>query len=162
MSTTTRRQRAGRRRQLALGLAIALAAVLSVPASGARAPAGRAISGSWRVYSARLSYDAGGGTDIAASLRPLTISGRRWHWGSSSGRIAIKPIVAADWKRWRVKPYGPRQKVVFGNWLHGRAATGPIESASGRVVFLWVVYHVTRPTVQAPGIVYLKFGRAHP
>lgn len=147
-------------RLIGLSLILALAAAGFLPGR-AHALSTRSLSGTWRVYSATLYYDAGGGGSFPGSTRTLTIHGNRWTYGSSSGTFAVKPITAKDWTRWSVQSYGPRKKIVLKHWAGGRA-DGPIETAGGKVDFIWVIYHVAPPIIQAPGKVYLKFGRMAP
>lgn len=148
------------RRTVAAPVFILAIALSTLPGTAWSSPL-RGVAGSWRAYSSTLYYNIGGGGSFPASPRLLTISGNRWRWGPSTGKVALKRIVASDWKRWRVHPYGPTMKIVWHNWNH-HTASGPVETNHGRIVFLWVVYRVRPPVVKAPGIVYLKFGRAHP
>jgi hypothetical protein len=127
-----------------------------------RAGSLRPFVGNWRIFSARLYYDAGGGSDVGTpSSRLLTLAvGGTWTYGPSTGTWTIQPIKSADWKRWKVSSYGPTRKVVVVGWSKG-SADGPIEESHGRVDFMWLIYHVRRPVVSDPGILYLKFGRAN-
>jgi len=121
------------------------------------------VAGQWRVYSARIYYDAGGGGHVSKGLSSrtlLVLPGGRWTFGSSSGTWSLGPIRASDWRRWGVSPYGPRRKIVLRGWNRS-LADGPIEESS-RVDFLWVIYRVGPPLVGAPGTVWLKFGRLRP
>ncbi len=136
-------------------------------AAGALAGAALAGSGSvvgeWRVYSARIYYDIGGGGHAGKGLssRTLVLSpGGRWRFGSSAGTWLVRPIRAADWRRWGVSPYGPRRRIVLRGWNRS-VADGPIEEGS-RVDFLWVIYRVAPPLVGDPGTIWLKFGRVRP
>ncbi len=119
----------------------------------------RHLAGQWRVYSSRLFYDQGGGGPLGMnSATPLVLSeSGEWSYGPSSGTFTASPIAPADWSRWHVTPYGPTRKLVLHGWNRG-TGDGPIETENGQVVFLWIIYRVGPPTVQAPGTVYLKFG----
>jgi hypothetical protein len=127
--------------------------------SSARAVSSRPFLGNWRVYSARLYFDAGGGGDFGTpASRLLTLAaGGTWKYGPSTGTWAVQPVKSADWKRWEVSAYGPTRKLVVVGWSKG-TADGPIEESNGRVDFMWLIYHVQRPVVSDPGIVDLKFG----
>ena len=116
------------------------------------------LAGTWKNYSARLYYDAGGGG--AASTVPemlgLTNEGK-WTFGKSSGSFSVSAIDSTDWTRWGVASYGPTRKITFSNW-NGSTADGPIEESNGQVDFVWVIYKESPPTVSAPGTMWLKFG----
>lgn len=140
----------------------------AVPGASPGAPPGEArpdlefarhLAGQWRVYSSRLFYDQGGGGPLGMnSATPLVLSeSGEWSYGPSSGTFTASPIAPADWSRWHVTPHGPTLKLVLHGWNRG-TADGPIETETGQVVFLWVIYRVGPPTVQAPGTAYLKFG----
>lgn len=141
--------------------AISLCAALSLGAAG-EAAGPKDVVGSWRVYSATLYLDSGGGgQNQPLSSRRLELrAGGSWQLGSSAGRWAVAPVKAADWKRWGVDPYGPKRKIVLSGWAGGRA-DGPIEEST-RVDFIWVIYRAKPPAVSAPGTVWLKFGRVNP
>lgn len=117
-----------------------------------------AFTGSWRIYSEYIYYDAGGGggSDSSASgTRRLELyDDGTWAFGSSSGYWSIEPISPSDWDRWAIPPYGPERKIVLQGW-NGGAESGPVEESGGYVDFLWVIYHVDSPE---PGLVYIKFG----
>lgn len=144
---------------------LALASVCAL-LGGWMAPVGAqstGIAGSWRTYSSRITYDAGGGGafgGLTSRLLMLATDGA-WSYGSSTGRYVVAPIVPNDWSRWKVKPYGPTRKVTWSNWA-AKSADGPIEESGGTVNFIWVVYHEGPPTIQAPGTIWLKFGRPRP
>ncbi len=113
------------------------------------------LVGDWRVYSARMFYDAGGGGSVSQSGDGLTLSNDgTWHYGSSQGAARVAEITDADWQRWGIASYGPTQRLVLQSWS-GSQADGPIESEGNRVDFVWVIYHVSTPD---PGTVWLKFG----
>ncbi|MBI4475198.1 MAG: IPT/TIG domain-containing protein, partial [Acidobacteria bacterium] len=123
--------------------------------SGATSPD---VAGVWRVYSARLFYDQGGGGSVTSGGSTLDIrSDGTWSYGSSSGTWSVSAITSEDWQRWSISPYGPSRKLVLSGWNNG-TADGPIEETD-RVNFLWVLYRVGPPTVSAPGTVHMKFGR---
>jgi hypothetical protein len=132
------------------------------PAGSAHATGRQPFLGSWRIYSARLFYDAGGATDLSAPTRQLTLSSNgRWRFGSSTGTWSVRPIRAADWQRWGSQPYGPTTKIVLTGWSRG-TTDGPVEGIAGHVDFFWVIYHVSPPAVSDPGVVEIKFGRPNP
>lgn len=116
---------------------------------------------SWRVLSARIFYDQGGGGDLSTVITTrLELSGNgTWTFGSSSGAWDVRDITSGDWSRWGIQPYGPTQKVVLDGW-NGGVADGPIEESGGQVDFVWVIYPEGPPTISAPGTVWMKFGRA--
>ena len=145
-----------RRATVAVG-AVALLGATAVP--GATRSAG--ISTTWRVYSARIDYDSGSYSVMPPGTRQLVIGGNRWTFGSSSGTVKVVPIAGADWKRWRIRSYGPTRRAVFAGWSGGKA-DGPIEEESGRADFIWVIYRAAPPVVHAPGTISLKFGRLRP
>ncbi len=118
-----------------------------------------AFVGSWRVYSERLFYDIGGAGSMAVPLtRPLEISKEgTWAFGDSKGTWEVSEITDADWTRWGISSYGPAKKMTLDGWNEA-TADGPIEESSGRVDFIWVIYHVEPPQVQNAGTVWLKFG----
>lgn len=123
-------------------------------------PALKEFAGDWRILSERLYYDIGGGTPWSqgGTSQDLHLSADgAWRFGGSTGRWEIQPITANDWTTWRVKPYGPKQKIVVHGWNQSDA-TGPIEESGQEISFVWIIYHVTPPTVKAPGLVYIKFG----
>ncbi len=140
--------------------------LLTVAHAASRASA-RAVSltpflGRWRVYSARLFYDAGGASGISTPVsRLLTLAANgTWKYGPSTGKWSIQSIKSADWKRWESQAYGPTRKIVFVGWSKG-TVDGPIEGAHGRVDFFWMIYHVRPPVVTNSGIVEIKFGHAN-
>ncbi len=142
-------------------LRFAAVAVFSLTAwSLSSAAAVPELAGSWRVLSSRLFYDAGGGGALNRGVGhtlDLTKDGG-WSYGSSSGTFKVQPVSPDDWKLWDVTSYGPKQKVVLAGW-NGGEASGPIEESAGGVDFVWVIYRVGPPTVTAPGLVHMKFGR---
>ncbi len=118
-----------------------------------------ASSTSWRVYSARIYYDEGGGGDLSNVITTqleLT-GGGSWYFSSSSGTWYTAAISDEDWQRWGVAPYGPSSKIVLNGW-NGGQADGPIEESGGAVDFIWVIYPTEPPDVSAPGAVWMKFG----
>lgn len=119
---------------------------------------GPPVSGTWREYSATISYDAGGGGSEATSTQELSLqSSGSWSFGSSHGHWSVEPIVAADWKRWGLTPYGPTWKLVLTGW-NGGSSQGPIETSGGRADFVWIIYHASPPLVQAAATIWLKLG----
>ncbi len=119
------------------------------------------FAGAWRVYSARIFYDEGGGGTVDTTItRELELdAGGAWYFGSSSGTYEVSDISADDWARWGVDPYGPTRKISLFDW-NGGVADGPVEESGGGVDFLWAVYHEGPPTIGAPGTVWMKFGHA--
>ena len=120
-----------------------------------------ALVGGWRVYSARVFYDAGGGGDLSNVITTrleLSADGT-WSFSSSSGEWSVSEIADDDWSRWGISPYGPTRKIELAGW-NGDAADGPIEESGAGVDFLWVIYAEGPPTIGAPGTVWIKFG--HP
>ncbi len=119
------------------------------------------IVGSWRIYSSRLFYDAGGagvlGTTATQVLELKADSS--YSFGSSSGTWSVESISSDDWTRWGIKPYGPTMKIILSGW-NGGSADGPIEESTG-VDFIWVIYKVGPPIVSASGTVQMKFGHAN-
>ncbi len=116
---------------------------------------------SWRVLSARIFYDQGGGGSLSTTITTrleLSDDGT-WTFGSSSGTWDVSGITAGDWARWGIDSYGPTQKVVLEGW-NGGTADGPIEESGGQVDFIWVIYPESPPAISAPGTVWMKFGRA--
>lgn len=95
------------------------------------------VAGAWRIYSARLYYDKGGGGAVdTTAMRTLQLRrDGKWQYGSSRGTWSSAAISAADWNRWGIKSYGPKQKLVLKNWNKSQA-DGPIEQST-RVDFLW-------------------------
>lgn len=141
---------------------LALLLTAGALAGGALAGSG-SVAGDWRVYSARIYYDVGGGGAVTKGLssRTLVVSpGGRWTFGTSSGKWVVRPIAASDWRRWGVSPYGPKRKIVLRGWA-GSTADGPVEESS-RVDFLWAIYRAAPPLVGAPGTIWVKFGRVRP
>jgi hypothetical protein len=133
--------------------------VPATPAPTAEPTAPPASFTSWRVYSARIYYDEGGGGDLSNVITTqleLSDSGA-WHFSSSSGAWYTAAITAEDWQRWGADPYGPTSKLVLSGW-NGGTADGPVEESGGYVDFLWVIYRVEPPEVSAPGTVWMKFG----
>lgn len=132
------------------------------PADAPAAPQGStadpAFTGSWRIYSEYIYYDAGGGggSDSSASgTRRLELyDDGTWTFGPSSGYWSIEPVSPSDWDRWAIPPYGPDRKIVLQGW-NGGVESGPVEESGGYVDFVWVIYHVDTPE---PGLVYIKFG----
>ena len=113
--------------------------------------------GRWRIYSERISFDAGGANNISPVTRDLNLhEDGEWDFGSSSGSWFIASIDPDDWDRWGADPYGPERKIVLDGWNED-VGDGPIEESEGTVDFFWVIYHVDDPD---PGIVQVKFG--HP
>ena len=96
---------------------------------------------------------------MPSTTRRLTLSGGRWHFGTSSGRFRVAAITAADWTKWGIEAYGPTRKVVFSGWS-GATATGPIEGTGAQVDFFWLMYPARPPVVRTAGVVSLKFGHA--
>jgi hypothetical protein len=148
---------------LGLSAAAAGCAGSGDPGGGAGPPQSAApleFTGSWRVYSETLFFDAGGsgGSDSGASTtRELDLNeDGRWEFGSSNGAWHVTTIDPADWSRWGVEEYGPQRKIVLEGWA-GDVADGPIEESDAGVDFLWVIYRVDEP---GPGVVQMKFG--HP
>jgi len=119
------------------------------------------FAGVWRVYSARIFYDEGGGGTVDTTItRELELGGDgAWYFGSSSGTYEVSDVSADDWTRWAVDPYGPTRKITLFDW-GGGVADGPIEESGGVVDFLWAIYHEGPPTIGAPGTVWMKFGHA--
>jgi hypothetical protein len=128
------------------------------PAPPPTAANGR-IVGSWRTYSERIAYDAGGSATFTSPLTPilnLNPDGT-WEWSSSRGTWSMVPIEAGDWVRWGIASYTPASKVVLANWSRGVSADGPTEESEQRVNFVWVIYRVAEPR---PATIQLKFGHA--
>ncbi len=124
-----------------------------------QAPA--ASTTAWRVLSARVFYDQGGGGSLSTAITTrleLSDDGT-WTFGSSSGAWDVSDITAGDWARWGIESYGPMQKVVLAGW-NGGPADGPIEESGGQVDLIWVIYPESPPAISAPGTVWMKFGRA--
>ncbi len=120
-----------------------------------------ALVGGWRVYSARVFYEAGGGGDLSNVITTqlqLSADGT-WSFGSSSGDWSVSAIAPDDWSRWGVAAYGPTRKIELAGWNRD-AADGPIDEGGGSVDFLWVIYSDGPPNIGAPGTVWMKFG--HP
>ena len=116
---------------------------------------------SWRVLSARIFYDEGGGGDISDTVTThleFSQSGA-WTFGSSSGGWAVLDITSDDWSRWGIDPYGPTRKIVLNGW-NGGVADGPIEESGSGVDYIWVIYPEGPPTIQAAGTIWMKFGAA--
>lgn len=138
---------------LALGLAITGAwAASQVAVDGT-------FSGSWRAYSQRLDYDKGGhGVADAGMATHFLVLGAdgTWTFGTSAGKWTVAAVTDSDWKRWQTRPYGPKRKILLQGWA-GRAADGPVEESGGRVDFIWLIYHVEKPS---PGLIQIKFGHA--
>jgi hypothetical protein len=130
----------------------------TTPTPPATGSAPRELVGSWRIYSARLFYDAGGaGTVDTTITRRLELNADgTWQFGNSKGTWSVSPINAADWKRWDINAYKPTRKITLNNW-NGGVASGPIEESS-QVDFFWVIYRAEPPTVSDPGAVHMKFG----
>ena len=120
----------------------------------------RELVGSWRIYSARLFYDAGGaGTVDTTITRRIELNADgTWQFGDSKGTWSVSPISEADWKRWDINAYKPTRKITLNNW-NGGVASGPIEESS-QVDFFWVIYRAEPPTVSDPGTVHMKFGHS--
>jgi hypothetical protein len=121
-----------------------------------------AITQPWRVYSARIFYDEGGGGDVSNTITtPLNLStDGSWSFSDSSGTWSAEPIADDDWTRWGIQPYGPSTKIVLDGWSAG-AADGPIEEAQGGGAdFIWVIYREGPPAIGAPGTVWMKFGQS--
>ncbi len=152
-----------RSRRNGLTCALSLALVALPSSSRAAGISATDLAGSWRVLSARIFYDAGGGGAMNRGVGhtlDLTKDGE-WSYASSSGTFKVQATSEADWKRWQTASYGPKQKVVLTGWKDGEAS-GPIEASGGGVDFVWVIYRVGPPLVQAPGLVHMKFGRVDP
>lgn len=117
------------------------------------------LIGSWRIYSSRLYYDVGGGGTVDTSATQILElkANSKYEFSSSGGSWAVESISPDDWKRWGIEPYGPIKKITLSGWNDG-IADGPIEE-SKRVDFIWVIYKAKPPTVSAPGMVWMKFGR---
>lgn len=116
---------------------------------------------SWRVLSARIFYDEGGGGDISDTITThleLSQSGA-WTFGSSSGGWTVSDITPDDWSRWEIDPYGPTRKIVLNGW-NGAVADGPIEESGSVIDYIWVIYPEGPPTIQAAGTIWMKFGAA--
>ncbi len=138
-------------------VAIAGTAAASPRLSATGEPCG--LSGTFRPYSERIVYDAGGSGAMTTSTRDLVIAGSRWEYGVSHGTLQVAAISPADWRAWRAQPYGPTTKAVLHGWNRADAS-GPIEGSSSVVDFFWVIYRVGPPVVASPGIVEIKFGHA--
>ncbi len=119
------------------------------------------VVGVWRVYSARIFYDEGGGGTVDTTItRQLELAADgTWYFGSSAGSYSISDISADDWNRWGVEPYGPTRKITLFDW-NGAVADGPMEESGGGVDFVWVIYPEGPPVTSAPGTVWMKFGHA--
>ena len=121
---------------------------------------GKGVTGQWRVLSARIYYDQGGGGDLSNTIThklELSSSGT-WSFSTSSGSFGLSSIADDDWKRWDVNSYGPVRKIVLQGW-NASSADGPLEESNGSVDYLWVIYRAEPPTVSNPGTIWLKFGR---
>ncbi len=118
------------------------------------------FAGSWRVYSERIFYDIGGAGALGISVtRNLELFGDgKWKFGDSAGTWSVTEISSGDWSRWGVDSYGPTRKMTLDGW-NNAIADGPIEETSGRIDFIWVIYHVEPPLVQNAGTVWIKFGK---
>lgn len=145
-------------------LVLAIAALSTTNAgAGLEAADGCGLAGAFRNTYGRIVYDAGGrgaGT-LNLSSRQLVLTGSGWSFGSSSGSWRAAAITAADWTRWRSKPYGPTRKIVLAGWNRA-TADGPIDERGGVIASFWVMYHVGPPTVGAPAWIQLRFGPAQP
>jgi hypothetical protein len=119
--------------------------------------------GKWRVFTARVDYDAGGSDFVTepSSRPPLLIhADGTWKCGTTSGTWAVSRITLRDWRTWQQSPYGPTAKIVLSGWGGGTGrALGPLEESGGRIKFLWVIYHAKPPVVPAPGLLHLKLSR---
>lgn len=119
-----------------------------------------ALAGTWRVLSARLFYDAGGGGSVRTDGPDLTLGADgTFAYGETIGTWSLGSIADDDWARWQTNPYGPGRKISFAGWQPGGIADGPIEESGGPVDFLWVIFRAEPPLVGAPGMVQMKFGR---
>ncbi len=127
--------------------------------ASAATSSGCGLSGAFRDYSERIFYDQGGSGGMGDPTRELVFAGSRWQYGPSSGSFRVTRISAADWKGWRVSPYGPTSKMVLSGW-DGGGGSGPIEGTDVGVDFFWVIYRVAPPLVSAPGLIEMKFGHA--
>jgi hypothetical protein len=122
--------------------------------------AGNDVAGQWRVLSARIYYDEGGGGDLSNTIThrlDLSSTGT-WSFSTSSGSFDLSSIINDDWARWGVNSYGPARKIVLQGW-NASSADGPIEESNGNVDYLWVIYRVEPPVVSNAGTIWLKFGR---
>jgi hypothetical protein len=121
---------------------------------------GNDVAGQWRVLSARIYYDEGGGGDLSSTItQRLNLSSTStWSFSTSSGSFDLSSITNNDWTRWGVNSYGPARKIVLQGW-NASFADGPIDESNGTVDYLWVIYHVEPPTVSNAGTIWLKFGR---
>lgn len=140
-------------------VASAQASVQAIPAESSMAPE---IVRKWRVYSESIFYDAGGSNFLetpATTLLQLNAD-QTWSFGSSTGTWSVQAIADADWQKWGVNSYGPTRKLVLNGW-NGETNDGPIEETETRVDFMWVIYRVGPPIVQAPGQIQMKFGQTN-
>jgi hypothetical protein len=134
-----------------------------VPNAPATAPAAalsseeRRLVGSWRTYSLRIFYDAGGASNLGSGPDIELRADGTWRTADASGRWSTAPIADGDWKRWGLTPYGPTNKIVLERFF-GSGADGPIETSGGRVDFFWAIYRVGPPTISTPGLVHAKYG----
>lgn len=120
-----------------------------------------AFVGSWKVFSERIFYDMGG---AGAAAVPVTrnlelLKDGTWSFGDSKGTWIATEITNEDWGRWDINSYGPTRKITMNGWNNG-IADGPVEESSGRIDFIWVIYHVEPPLVENAGTIWLKFGHA--
>src|SRR3989304_3191204 len=102
------------------------------PAQEPASPLNPEVVGVWRVYSARIFYDqGGGGTGDTTITRQLALAADgAWSFGSSAGSYSISDISADDWSGWGVEPYGPTRKISLFDW-NGAVADGPMEESGG-------------------------------
>lgn len=115
----------------------------------------------WRVLSARIYYDDGGGGDLSTVITTTLdiYDDGTWEFGSSSGMWYVESITDDDWQLWGIDPYGPTEKLVLEGW-NGDVADGPIEGSGGYIDYMWIVYREGPPAISAPGTVWMKLGVA--
>ncbi len=129
--------------------------VLTVSCSVAGGTVDSRLVGTWRQYSARYDYDAGGAavSDTPLSDNLVIKPDGTWSYGTSKGSISSSKLTPDDTKKWGGMS-DVQIKVVLNGWEKG-TAEGPVQESGGRVNFIWVIYRVTSPR---PGTVSLKFG----
>ncbi|MBI4399261.1 hypothetical protein HY570_00795, partial [Candidatus Micrarchaeota archaeon] len=117
--------------------------------------------GLWRIYSNKIYYDAGGGSDyvgVPIEYRLDMFDDGTWDYGGVKGTWVIENIAEGDEQRWGARPYGSTRKIILVNW-ETFPVDGPMEEDEDSILFFWLIYHVDRTEFSEPGQVQLKFGR---